>query len=106
MKETRRRCASWTMSGRCTASASDSMRSSERAAVSGLRFRCGEIMRLDQSQLHQYQENGYIALKQLLTPQEVQQARDALRELLESLLAGAKSGEFSYTPPKWGLTGN
>jgi phytanoyl-CoA hydroxylase len=62
--------------------------------------------RLDKARRNEYAEKGYIALPGLFSAAEVKATRRALSELMEGLLADARSGRASYEPPKPGGTGN
>ena len=53
-----------------------------------------------------YARDGYIAIPQLLSPAEVETARQALREVMQKFLYDARAGRAGYRPPKPGMTGN
>jgi phytanoyl-CoA hydroxylase len=53
-----------------------------------------------------YADKGYIAFPQLLSPDEVDEARRALREMMQRFLEDARAGRCAYRPPKPGMTGN
>jgi len=49
---------------------------------------------LDEEQIRFFNENGYLRLERLTTPEEAQQIRAALKELFEKR-AGEKEGAFA-----------
>jgi hypothetical protein len=53
-----------------------------------------------------FDEDGYIAFPRLLDAAQVQATRGALHELMEGMLADARSGRGTCQPPKPGGTGN
>jgi phytanoyl-CoA hydroxylase len=53
-----------------------------------------------------YAEQGYIAIPQLLSHDEVEAARKALRAVMQKFLDDARAGRCGYRPPKPGKTGN
>ena len=53
-----------------------------------------------------YAEQGYITFPQLLSRDEVEAARAALREVMQNLLDDARAGRCGYRRPKPGMTGN
>lgn len=63
-------------------------------------------MDISEQERRKFHEDGYLALPNLLSQEEVEVARRALGELIEELITAAKSGQYTYTPPKWGQTGN
>src|SRR5688572_6941836 len=55
--------------------------------------------------LNKYEAEGYIAVPQLLSSDEVEAARQALREVMLSMLRDARAGKIEYKPANGG-TGN
>jgi phytanoyl-CoA hydroxylase len=54
----------------------------------------------------QYAQDGYIAFPELLSADEVDAARQALRDVMQKFLDDARAGRATYRPPKPGMTGN
>ncbi len=61
---------------------------------------------LDEAQLTQFREEGYLAFEEVLTPEEVRAARDALTELTLGLIEAARQGKAEVVPSSPNSTQN
>lgn len=61
--------------------------------------------RLSADQVQRFQKDGYLAFANVLKPAELEEARNALREITHRM-SNASSDEVEFTPPRLGNAGN
>lgn len=71
-----------------------------------LKKKTARLENLDEAQLTQFREEGYLDFEEVLTPEEVRAARDALTELTLGLIEAARQGKAEVVPSSPNSTQN